>query len=195
MKRGVKKQNAITGSIRVISGKWRGRKLAVLEAQGLRPTTDRMKETLFNWLMPYVHESRCLDMFAGSGSLGFEALSRHATSATFIELDKMAAKVISSNLERLQVSEQQTQVIQGNSLEVCNRLSDNFDLIFIDPPFNAGLVPKAIDAISINNLATTDSIIYIECETQNQGYSVPENWQCIKEKSTQSVSSKLFKVN
>lgn len=195
MKRGVKKQNAITGSIRVISGKWRGRKLPVLAAQGLRPTTDRTKETLFNWLMPYVNESRCLDMFAGSGSLGFEALSRHATSATFIELDKVAAQLISSNLEKLQVSEQQTKVINGNSLEVCDRLKDTFDLIFIDPPFNVGLVPKAIDVIQANHLTVTESVIYIECETQNQHYQVPDNWRCIKEKSTQSVSSKLFIVN
>ncbi|MFA3791512.1 16S rRNA (guanine(966)-N(2))-methyltransferase RsmD [Aliiglaciecola sp. SL4] len=195
MKRGVKKQNAITGSIRVISGKWRGRKLPVLEAQGLRPTTDRMKETLFNWLMPYVNESRCLDMFAGSGSLGFESLSRHASSATFIELDKVAAKLITSNLEKLKVEDQQTQVMQGNSLEVCSRLNHSFDLVFIDPPFNAGLVPKAIDVINQNNLVTTQSVVYIECEAQNQNYQVPDNWQCIKEKSTQSVSSKLFIVS
>ncbi|MEP4889407.1 MAG: 16S rRNA (guanine(966)-N(2))-methyltransferase RsmD [Aliiglaciecola sp.] len=195
MKRGVKKQNAITGSIRVISGKWRGRKLPVLEAQGLRPTTDRMKETLFNWLMPYVNESRCLDMFAGSGGLGFESLSRHASSATFIELDKIAAKLITSNLEKLKVEDQQTQVIQGNSLEVCSRLNQSFDLVFIDPPFNAGLVPKAIDVINQNNLVLTQSVVYIECEAQNQNYQVPDNWQCIKEKSTQNVSSKLFIVS
>ncbi|GAC16656.1 16S rRNA (guanine(966)-N(2))-methyltransferase RsmD [Aliiglaciecola lipolytica] len=195
MKRGVKKQKSTTGSIRIISGKWRGRKLPVLDAQGLRPTTDRNKETLFNWLMPYINESCCLDMFAGSGSLGFEALSRHASAVVFMELEKSAWQIIKNNLDKLQVSEQQTKVLQGNSLELCKTLDEKFDLIFIDPPFNAGLVPKSIETIEALDLAAPDCLVYIECEAQNQHFQVPENWHCIKEKATQSVSSKLFQIN
>ncbi|MFM9816254.1 16S rRNA (guanine(966)-N(2))-methyltransferase RsmD, partial [Streptomyces scabiei] len=78
---------------------WRGRKLPVLNSQGLRPTTDRIKETLFNWLMPYIAGARCLDCFAGSGSLGFEALSRQAQTVQFFELDKTVAKQLQQNLE------------------------------------------------------------------------------------------------
>ena len=83
-------QNA-KGEVRIIAGLWRGRKLPVLNAEGLRPTGDRVKETLFNWLMPYIVNSHCLDCFAGSGSLGFEALSRQAKQITFLELDKTVA--------------------------------------------------------------------------------------------------------
>ena len=84
-------QNA-KGEVRIIAGRWRGRKLPVLNANGLRPTGDRMKETLFNWLMHHILDSRCLDCFAGSGSLGFEALSRQARQVTFLELDKTDRK-------------------------------------------------------------------------------------------------------
>ena len=86
-------QNA-KGEVRIIAGLWRGRKLPVLNAEGLRPTGDRVKETLFNWLMPYIVDSHCLDCFAGSGSLGFEALSRQAKQVTFLELDKKCGKPI-----------------------------------------------------------------------------------------------------
>jgi len=83
-------KNAATGSIRIIAGKHRGRKLPVLMAEGLRPTTDRVKETVFNWLMPYIQDAKCLDCFAGSGSLAFEAMSRGAKEVTLLELNKAA---------------------------------------------------------------------------------------------------------
>ena len=89
------------GEVRIIAGLWRGRKLPVLNAEGLRPTGDRVKETLFNWLMPYIHQAECLDGFAGSGSLGFEALSRQAKKVTFLELDKTVANQLKKNLQQL----------------------------------------------------------------------------------------------
>lgn len=194
MKRGVKKQSSTSGSIRVISGQFRGRKLPVLNAQGLRPTTDRTKETLFNWLMPYVADSNCLDMFAGSGSLGIEALSRYAKSCVFFELDKPAANSILANLSTLKVSHPEASVLQGDAFTLCQQLSQQFDLVFIDPPFHHDLVPKSIDALDKNPLLRDQSIVYVECETNNNGYNTPDNWRCIKERNTQSVSSRLFIV-
>ena len=96
-----------SGTVRIISGRFRGRKLPVLDVQGLRPTTDKNREMLFSWLMPYTLDARCLDAFAGSGGLGFEALSRYGKSCTFIELDKNAAKKVAENIQLLGLSAQQ----------------------------------------------------------------------------------------
>lgn len=194
MKRGVKKQSSTSGSIRVISGQFRGRKLPVLNAEGLRPTTDRMKETLFNWLMPYIADSDCLDMFAGSGSLGIEALSRYANHCLFLELDKTAANTILTNLSTLNVTNAGASVMQGDAFTSCQQLTQQFDLVFIDPPFHHGLVPKSIEALDKNGVLRDQSVVYIECEMNNSSYSTPDNWRCIKEKNTQSVSSRLFIV-
>lgn len=192
MKRGVKKTLSKMGAIRIIGGQWRGRKLPVLDSEGLRPTTDRNKETLFNWLMPYVHDSEGLDVFAGSGGLGFEALSRYAQSMTFIELDRDAAKLLEQNLQTLKIAEPQAQVVQGNSLQVLTQLDKQFDLIFVDPPFNQGLAPKIIDLIDSKGLVKPKGLIYIESETENANYKVPNNWQCIKDKSTKQVCCRLY---
>lgn len=194
MKRGVKKQSGSTGSIRVISGKWRGRKLPVLDAVGLRPTTDRNKETLFNWLMSDVQSSKCLDMFSGSGGLGIECLSRYADSVTFIEKDKMAFETIRRNLETLNVGAEHARLHKGNALEVARTLNCVFDIVFVDPPFNQQLVPKSIEIIAKMNLVKSGSKVYIECERQNQDYAIPSDWQLSKEKQTQNVSSRLYTV-
>ena len=110
MTRARKQANSSTGSIRIIGGSHRGRKLPVLNAEGLRPTTDRTKETLFNWLMMDVQGANCLDCFAGAGSLGFEALSRGAKSVTFMELDKPAAKQLQANATLLKYDQESARV-------------------------------------------------------------------------------------
>ena len=102
------------GSVRLISGRWKGRKLPVRDVEGLRPTTDRVKETLFNWLATDIRDSRCLDLFAGSGSLGFEALSRYASHVMMVEMDKGAAQQLAKNLQTLQ--SQQARIIQQDAL-------------------------------------------------------------------------------
>jgi len=128
------KQNQKLGNIRIISGKHRGRKLPVILSDGLRPTTDRTKETLFNWLMHDIQDAKVLDMFAGAGSLGFEALSRHAAYVTMIEKDPKVAKQLQSNLVLLQ-EQQRGNVICGDALTALGEQTHHFDIIFIDPPF------------------------------------------------------------
>ena len=173
MKRDVKKTQAANGAIRIISGQWRGRKLPVMDVQGLRPTTDRNKETLFNWLMAHTQNSRCLDAFAGSGGLGFEALSRYAKHVTFIELDKKVAANLRNNLANLNVPTQSAEVICADSLNYLGQLEDSFDLIFLDPPFHKNLLPGAIEKIKQQGLLNENGLIYIECETQSAQYTVP----------------------
>lgn len=182
-----------SGSVRIISGRFRGRKLPVLDIQGLRPTTDKNREMLFSWLMPYTTEARCLDVFAGSGGLGFEALSRYAKSCTFIELDKNAAKKVADNIQLLGLSTDQAKIIQGNSLDKLNNLESPYELIFLDPPFNQSLLPQTIERIVDKSLLAIDGVIYIECEVQGSGYPVPENWLLIKEKQSSQILSRLYR--
>lgn len=185
-----KPQSASLGQIRIIGGKWRGRKLPVRDSEGLRPTTDRIKETLFNWLMPIVREAHCLDCFAGSGALGFEALSRFADSVTFIELDKKNVQLLSENKVRLQANN--ANIINGNSLEVLNKLGTPFDVVFIDPPFRKGLLNETIRLLEKNQWLANESWIYVESEAESPLTDIPANWQLHREKIAGQVAYRLF---
>lgn len=183
-----------SGQIRVIGGQWRGRKLPVLNAEGLRPTTDRNKETLFNWLMPYINDARCLDVFAGSGGLGIEALSRYASYCDFIELDKAACEQLKHNLNLVGAT-QTAQVHSGDALTRLNDLSGKvFDIVFVDPPFAKELVAPTITALEKLNLVDKGSVIYLEHESELASPVLPENWQIIKEKRTSALCYKLIAV-
>jgi 16S rRNA (guanine966-N2)-methyltransferase len=203
MKRGEKRSSKSSvvrsskpsGTVRIISGRFRGRKLPVLDIQGLRPTTDKNREMLFSWLMPFTTDARCLDAFAGSGGLGFEALSRYAKSCTFIELDKNAANKVADNIQLLGLSAEQAKIIQGNSLDKVNNLDLPYQLIFLDPPFNQNLLPHMIERIVEKSLLDIDGVIYIECEGQGTDYSVPENWRLIKEKRSAQILARVYQRN
>jgi 16S rRNA (guanine966-N2)-methyltransferase len=179
------------GSVRLISGKYRGRKLPVILAKGLRPTTDRVKETVFSWLMPYMHNSRCLDCFAGSGSLGFEALSRGANEVTLLELNRQAAEQLKKNKALLKADN--LTIHQTDSLEFLQNPITCFDIVFIDPPFNKELVDQAINRLNDGWLAD-NAIIYIEME-QNGQFNIPKNWSLLKEKTAGQVAYRLFEKN
>ena len=172
-------QNA-KGEVRIIAGLWRGRKLPVLNAEGLRPTGDRVKETLFNWLTPYIVDSHCLDCFAGSGSLGFEALSRQANQ-------------LKKNLQTLKTTSEQAQVINQNSLEFLKQVQNqpHFDVVFLDPPFHFGLAEQAIALLEEKNWLLPHALIYVETE-KDKPLSVPDNLQLLKEKTTGMVSYRLY---
>lgn len=182
-----KKQS--TGAIRIIAGKHRGRKLPVLNAQGLRPTTDRVKETVFNWLMPYTGQSLCLDCFAGAGSLGFEALSRGANQVIMCELDKSAAKQLKSNAQLLNADN--VSVIQGDALNYLTNKPTAMDIIFIDPPFRQGLADKAIKLID-NGWLKDDGLVYVEVESELSMTAIPAHWQLLKEKVAGQVAYRLY---
>lgn len=186
-----KQQNtkAASGNIRIIAGKYRGRKLPVLMAEGLRPTTDRVKETLFNWLMPYIQEANCLDCFAGAGSLGFEALSRGATYVSLVELNKNAAKQLLANKK----------LIAANNIDVFNtnildflqhKPKTTFDVIFVDPPFRQNLVSQTCHSLEQGWL-NEDALIYVEMEAEGN-QQLPSNWLLLKEKVAGQVAYRLF---
>ena len=185
-----KPQSAPLGQVRIIGGKWRGRKLPVRDSEGLRPTTDRIKETLFNWLMPVIRDARCLDCFAGSGSLGFEALSRFAQNVTFIELDKQNAQLLTENKARLQADD--ATVITNSSLTVLSQQGTPFDVVFIDPPFRKGLLNETIQLLEKNQWLADESWIYVESEAESPLTDLPTNWQLHREKIAGQVAYRLF---
>ncbi|WP_392567029.1 16S rRNA (guanine(966)-N(2))-methyltransferase RsmD [Utexia brackfieldae] len=182
---------ALKGEIRIIAGRWRGRKLPVLSSQGLRPTTDRSKETLFNWLAPYLDGSNCLDCFSGSGSLGFEAVSRGARQAILLEKERAAASQLMANQQKL--AAEQMSIIQTDSLTwLAKPASMQFDLVFIDPPFGLGLVPQTIALLSEYGWLAPAAWIYIETEQHHAPLNLPISWQRHRQKQAGQVCSRLF---
>lgn len=180
-----------SGFIRLISGKWRGRKLPVIDKEGLRPTTDRNKETLFNWLMHDVRDANCLDCFSGSGSLAFEALSRYAKYVTLLERDTQAATQLKTNLQLLKITN--ANVITTDTLQFLNQQAvQQFDIVFIDPPFQQGLVQPCCELLEKHHYLKHNALIYIEMESQLDNINLPNNWQKLKEKSAGQVSYQLF---
>lgn len=182
------------GQIRIISGKWRGRKLPVADSQGLRPTTDRTKETLYNWLMPYLHQDmRCLDLFAGSGGLAFEALSRGVAFAQLLEKESAIVKKLKEIQHILALDNTKMSVLNQDAIQYLKTSSSDkaFDLVFIDPPFNQGLLQPSIDALVHNNWLNKDAIVYLEHEI-SLVWSMPEQLVELKSRSTKQVCYRLL---
>ncbi|KKD00149.1 MULTISPECIES: 16S rRNA (guanine(966)-N(2))-methyltransferase RsmD [Photobacterium] len=178
------------GFVRIISGRWRGRKLPVHDVAGLRPTTDRVKETVFNWLAPDIHGARCLDLFAGSGSLGLEALSRGADHLTLLELDSKAASQLKRNLDTLGTDK--AELHQADSLAFLRQPGSAYDLVFIDPPFRRDMLPEVIHLLETNGWLTPQALIYLEAEKELGQPETPEHWQLIKEKAAGQVCYRLY---
>ncbi|PIE41806.1 MAG: 16S rRNA (guanine(966)-N(2))-methyltransferase RsmD [Gammaproteobacteria bacterium] len=188
--------NRAKQQLRIIGGQWRGRKLTFTPEQGLRPTLDRFRETLFNWLMFDIEGANCLDLFAGSGALGLEALSRGARQVTFIEKSKAAARQIEQHLTTLQCK--QGAVINTDAIgwlerakalsnDTCN--TDAFDIVFLDPPFHSSLLQQALEKLLNNSYIKNHGYIYIEAENSFQLPPLPQGWQLNREKQ---VKNKVF---
>ncbi|WP_133408426.1 16S rRNA (guanine(966)-N(2))-methyltransferase RsmD [Parashewanella tropica] len=185
------KKQSQSSQVRIISGQWRGRKLPIHDVEGLRPTTDRIKETVFNWLMADVRGARVLDCFAGSGSLSFEALSRYAEFAQLFELDKKAAKQLQQNLDTLKCDS--AKVSQGDSLSLLKQVPEKpFDLIFLDPPFRKNLLEPSIKLLIENQWLTDEALIYVELESDATQLTVPQHWRLLKQKVAGQVDSRLY---
>ncbi len=183
------------GSCRIIGGKWRGRKIRFDDAEGLRPTTDRIRETVFNWLQPYISQSHCLDCFAGSGVLGFEALSRGADEVVFIEQNIKTVKGLKDNIRLLETSKtaiyHQEALIWLQSASTNTKLKQHFDLVFLDPPFHSDLLSRSCVLLDSSGCLAEDAIIYAE-HAVDAIVDFPEHWFCLKQKSSGQVTYKLF---
>lgn len=147
--------------VRIGGGLWRGRKLDFPDVEGLRPTPDRVRETLFNWLAPMLPGCHCLDLFAGSGALGFEAASRGAAEAVLVERDARAIDYLRDHQQRLEA--QQIRIVQADALRFLSGAPRQFDLVLLDPPFGLGLLEATLAALEPGWLAPT-AWIYLEAE-------------------------------
>jgi 16S rRNA (guanine966-N2)-methyltransferase len=173
-------KRAKSNTIRIIAGQWRARRLPVLEHDGLRPSTDRVRETLFNWLMHDIGGARCLDLFAGSGALGLECLSRGAESALFVESNKRVASQLEQNLQSLNALES-GEVLSQNALNlVRQQASKPFDLIFLDPPFESDLLTQVMPLLNENGWLADNALIYVEQPSKQDPYETP-GWTVYKE--------------
>ena len=166
---------------RIIGGSLRGSKLPFKENRSIRPTEGKTKETLFNWLLNDLEGKTCLDMFAGTGSLGIEALSRGAKEVVFVEKQKKLADSLKTNLKRLQVYSS-SQVLNANAFSIdFDNLPYKFDILFIDPPFRENLIQRSLDFVKSSNLLTPKALIYLECEKELDLRELTEHLNLLKE--------------
>lgn len=154
--------------MRIISGKYKGRHLSSFKADHIRPTMDRIKETIFNKLMMYVDESKVLDLFAGTGNLGLEALSRGAVHVTFVEKNRKSVVIIEDNLELLKVDPKEYTLMQKDVFSYLKSASSAFDLIFIDPPFTEKMAHDVMLALSESKVFAPHTRIVIESIKQER---------------------------
>lgn len=180
--------------LRIIGGRWRGRRISFPDVASLRPTGDRIRETLFNWLQNDIQDARCLDLFSGSGALGFEALSRGAESVTFVDLNSDVIKFLHTTAEKL--SAENIALIHDTipSPSLTNKLTQQqFSIVFIDPPFHQGLIEKCRTWLIEANLLSQNALIYIEAERELSPLPIPANWELVKSKFTGQVGYHLLR--
>ncbi|HLB55876.1 MAG TPA: 16S rRNA (guanine(966)-N(2))-methyltransferase RsmD [Coxiellaceae bacterium] len=179
--------------LRIIAGTFRSRKIVFFEEDGLRPTHNRIRETVFNWLADEIENKNCLDVFAGSGAMGFEAISRGAKQVTFCDISKIIIETIKKNAENLKITN--ADFIQCDFISQ-NALKNKFDIVFIDPPFKKNLLLKACELLISRDLLNKNAVIYLEFEKNSVDLSqLPKNWVVKKHKSTKTVEYALYETN
>lgn len=177
--------------LRIIGGAWRGRRLRFPPSPGIRPTPDRVRETLFNWLAPRVPGARCLDLFAGSGALGLEALSRGAAQVTFVECDPAAAREIAARLQEWGASA--GRVEQSDARRFLDAApAEPFDIAFLDPPFASGLLGEAVARLEEGGWLADDALVYLECPAASASPTVPRRWRPLRAKQAGEVGYHLY---
>ncbi len=194
VKKNRKPQKNQEGSFRIIGGDHRSRRLSFPDVEGLRPTTDRVRETVFNWLQHSLHGARVLDLFAGSGALGFEAASRGAASVQFVELSPSAFRALSENSKLLNLKAEIANEDALSFLAKQRSEPSGFDIIFLDPPFRKGILAEALALLDSSELLNRDALVYIETESELAALPIPQSWQELKAKKAGQVSYRLFRV-
>jgi len=181
-------------SVRVIGGVWRGRRIEFPDVPGLRPTPDRVRETLFNWLQHSLANARCLDLFAGSGALGLEALSRGASEAVFVEQAVPAARALQEQIQRFGAASRARLAAMG-ARRFLTSGGQAFDLVFLDPPFGQNALPEIVALVAAGNWVKPGGLIYLECEKAAGAPALPESWELLKSKSAGEVGYHLARAN
>jgi 16S rRNA (guanine966-N2)-methyltransferase len=179
--------------VRIIGGQWRGRKLTFTPTDGLRPTGDRIRETLFNWLAASITGAHCADLFAGSGALGLEALSRGAVHCDFVDCSSPALAQVSDHLKLLGACGKGA-CHPVSALQFLQAASAPYDIVFIDPPFKLDLVESVCATLSQKQLLRENALVYIEMGATQPTPKVPPSWSLLREKHAGRVTYRLFTV-
>ncbi|MEN2751548.1 16S rRNA (guanine(966)-N(2))-methyltransferase RsmD [Psychrobacter sp. FBL11] len=205
------KKQTTAGKVRIIGGQFKRRSINFIDADGLRPTPDRLRETLFNWLLADIHGARVLDSCAGSGVLGFEALSRGAAHCTFIETNQSQYQLLLQSAQQLNVDIDSYQVFHGDAEQILSQNSNfkhPFDIVFIDPPYAKDLWQPILTALIKQSLITTETLIYLEADKDlneqlnemvqslssvfaTQGFS---RFECVKQTKVGQVVAGLYRL-
>jgi 16S rRNA (guanine966-N2)-methyltransferase len=210
MARQKQKTRPHAGRLRIVAGNWRSRLLDIADVEGLRPTSERIRETLFNWLAPTISGARCLDLFAGTGALGLEALSRGARSVVFVERSGVAARQLENNIDILtrpnaaeepsgpkrfaaESSPANVQIVRGDALAYLQRSTANsFDIVFLDPPFAADMLEETCRLLADVGCVADGARVYIELDRAAELPTLPEGWTVEKNKTAGNVRYMLI---
>jgi 16S rRNA (guanine966-N2)-methyltransferase len=184
----------VRNSVRIIGGIWRGRRVHFPDMPGLRPTPDRIRETLFNWLQHSLPGTRCLDLFAGSGALGLEALSRGAAEVVFVEQFPAASRTLQQQLVLLG-GEAKGRVMEMGAARFLRTTSKPFDIAFLDPPFGQDALAEYIPMLDSGNWLKVGGLVYLENERIAGVPMLPAHWELLKSKSAGEVGYHLARVN
>jgi 16S rRNA (guanine966-N2)-methyltransferase len=185
------KTRSQAGRLRIVAGNWRSRLLDIADVEGLRPTSERIRETLFNWLAPRIHGARCLDLFAGTGALGLEALSRGARSAVFVERSPVAARQLQKNIDLLNA--ENARVLQMKSSDFLRGHSAaQFDIVLLDPPFAEDLLSETCRLLEEGAMLADGAVVYLELGREQDPPKMPGDWQVLKDKTAGNVRYMLI---
>lgn len=181
------------GRLRIVAGNWRSRLLDVADVEGLRPTSERVRETLFNWLAPHIHGARCLDLYAGTGALGLEALSRGAASTVFVERDAVAEQQLRKNIAVL--GAESAKIVSSGALEFLRDAAPTpFNIVFLDPPYAGNLLGETCRLLVERRQLADDALVYLEDERSRGEPDLPRGWKLVRNKTTGNVRYMLAKA-
>lgn len=180
----------MSNQVRIIGGEWRSRQIVFDDAPGLRPTPSRVRETLFNWLQADILNSRCLDLYAGSGALGVEAASRGAKQVVQVENNPASCQKLRENITKLAAT--QIKVMQQDVSHFLNGPAQPFDLVFLDPPFGLDLIGRTCQLLDTKGWLVNYAKIYLECERNRPLGDLPADWRLLKAKTAGEVSYNLL---
>ena len=184
--------NQLPNKLRIIGGRWRGVAITFPPKSALRPTPDRVRETLFNWLQPVIVGSRCLDLFAGSGALGFEALSRGAREVISVDSDREIARHLHATAAKLRADG--FEVFESDALKFLSASHDRFDVVFLDPPYAATLLPDVLQRLN-SGLLSPGALIYVEAAADSGLPPLPPGWSVHRSKSAGQVGYHLLRAS
>ena len=182
------------GQVRIVAGKYRGRRLHVIDSPGFRPTPDRVKETVFSWLQPYLPGSRCLDLFAGSGALCLEALSRGAEEVVMVEKVRAVADNLAKNIQALKADA--AKLVNTDALTFLEGKAEPFDIVFVDPPFSeSGLINQSLLELQQKGWLKPDALVYVEANSEFSDLQYPSGWTMLKNKKAGQVGYYLLQAH